>query len=175
METNRIDYERIGKIRRERLRKLPSSKKEAITTMSVDLSLIQDYLREAKSQNFTFRCDEMERTGGTDTAPEPLAYFLAGAGLCEMSMWVSASVDLGIRLTSVEMKVTGIFDRRLFFDRARSGFTKIIFESHIQSKESKERIARLADVVERRCPAFNNLRFTSDVSNKVWLNNTEIQ
>lgn len=46
----------------------------------VEVTALEGQIKEGRVRQFTVRCDEGPRTGGTDTAPTPLGYFTLGIG-----------------------------------------------------------------------------------------------
>src|SRR5215213_7911367 len=66
-----------------------------------------------RKRDFEFTVDEPLERGGADTAPNPLAFFLAGAASCLANHYVSLAIAEGFFLTRLSVTAVGHFDRVL--------------------------------------------------------------
>jgi uncharacterized OsmC-like protein len=66
-------------------------------------------LKQARVGKFTFQSDEAAFLGGDDTAPNPLAYFVASIGFCLLTQLTRACALEGIPVESIEMDVRASF------------------------------------------------------------------
>src|SRR4051812_42001812 len=66
-----------------------------------------------RKRDFEFVVDEPTERGGTDTAPNPLAFFLAGAASCLANHYVSVALTDDFALNGLTVAVVGHFDRVL--------------------------------------------------------------
>jgi len=119
----------------------------------VDLRLLDHLTMEARKRHFTFLVDEPAERGGTDRAPNPLAYFLAGAASCLMNQYATDAVYRGIKLDRFEATVRGHFDRRL-----GGAFSDMVYDLKISSSASREKILSLSKEAEEMCYAHNTLK-----------------
>src|SRR3954469_18274710 len=66
-----------------------------------------------RKRDFEFTVDEPLERGGADTAPNPLAFFLAGAASCLANHHVSLAIHDELNLTGLGIAAVGHFDRVL--------------------------------------------------------------
>ncbi len=76
----------------------------------VDLRRVEHLKFEVHKRHFTFLVDEPADRGGTDEAPNPLAYFMAGAASCLLNQYATFAIAKDI-LT--EIPVSRAQTRRL--------------------------------------------------------------
>jgi len=119
----------------------------------VDLHRVDHLKVEARKRDFVFYVDEPADRGGTDQGPNPLAYFIAGAGSCLINQFLTDAIYRGVALEEVEMAATGHFDRRM-----GGAFNEIIYDLRLTSPSSKEDILSLAKEAEEMCYAHQTLR-----------------
>lgn len=106
-----------------------------------------------RKRDFQFLVDEPSERGGTDTAPNPLAYFLAGAATCLLSHYMLRAIADEMELDELSLAARGQFNRRLF----GGAFTKVVYDVRITSSEKHARIEELARTAEEMCYAHNTL------------------
>jgi uncharacterized OsmC-like protein len=147
--------EQYVEIVREHLRKRheASDKEFLFGAERVDLRRVDRLKFEARKRDFTFFVDEPPERGGTDQAPNPLAYFMAGAASCLMNQYVTAAIAKGISLDEFEMTARGHFDRRM-----GGAFEEMIYDVRISSKAPKSEIRKLSNEAEEMCYAHNTLK-----------------
>lgn len=102
---------------------------------------------------FEFTVDEPLERGGSNTAPNPLAYFLAGAASCLANHYVSLAIVEGVALEGLSISAVGHFDRVL----TGGAFRDITYDVRIRSKASAEQIHDLAARADLMCFASNTL------------------
>lgn len=106
-----------------------------------------------RKRDFEFVVDEPTERGGTDTAPNPLAYFLAGAASCLANHYVSVAIAEDIPLRALSVAAVGRFDRVLI----GGAFRDIRYDVRIETDEPAERIRDLAERADVMCFASNTL------------------
>jgi len=106
-----------------------------------------------RKRDFDFVVDEPVERGGTDTAPNPLAYFLGGAAACLANHYVSVAIADGLTLRRLSITALGHFDRVL----TEGAFRDIHYDIRIESDESPEQIRDLAERADVMCFASNTL------------------
>lgn len=106
-----------------------------------------------RKRSFEFVVDEPVERGGTDTAPNPLAYFLGGAAACLANHYVSLAIADGITLRSLSVTALGHFDRVL----VGGAFRDVRYDVRIDTDESDETIRDLAARADVTCFASNTL------------------
>ncbi|MBA3340062.1 MAG: OsmC family protein [Geodermatophilaceae bacterium] len=103
--------------------------------------------------DFEFVVDEPTERGGTNTAPNPLAYFLAGAASCLANHYVCVALSEDISLRALGVVAVGHFDRVLI----GGAFQDIRYDIRIETDEPAVRIQELAERADVMCFASNTL------------------
>lgn len=133
----------------------------ATTESTADTLATQSTIR-----GFEVRNDEPADLGGTDTGPNPVEAVLAALGSCQAIVYRAYANALGIRLDRVEVETRGHLDVRGFLGDATvpAGFERVSFATRVVSPEPRERIEKLAKLVEAHCPVLDILRTPLAVS-----------
>lgn len=108
---------------------------------------------EVRKRHFAFMVDEPVERGGTDTAPNPLAYFLAGAASCLANHYASVAIAERLTLRSLSIAALGHFDRVL----VGGAFRDINYDVRIETDEAIDRVRELAERADAMCFASNTL------------------
>jgi uncharacterized OsmC-like protein len=106
-----------------------------------------------RKRDFEFVVDEPTERGGTDTAPNPLAFFLAGAASCLANHYASLAITEGLACTRLRIAAVGHFDRVLI----GGAFRDITYDVQIDTAEPVEGIRDLAERADAMCFASNTL------------------
>ena len=138
--------------------------------------VISNFLSEGKVRDHTFLSDEPPARGGTDQGPSPLEYFIAGFSLCQQVIFILYAARLGIDLDSLEIEADGVVPARGIhgFKGYKPGICEINYKIRVESKESKEKIIKLVDTVEKYCPAVNTLKEPPALNREIILNGKTI-
>jgi uncharacterized OsmC-like protein len=124
-----------------------------------------------RKRDFEFVVDEPMERGGTDTAPNPLAFFLAGAASCLANHYVSVALTEGFALSALTIAAVGHFDRVL----VGGAFRDIAFDVTVEAQEAPERLMALAERADSMCFASNTLANAGVVlTTKLRLNGTAV-
>ena len=107
----------------------------------------------ARKAGFEFIVDEPVERGGTNAAPNPLAYFLAGAASCWANHLASLAIVEGVSLSSLSVAALAHFDR-VFVGGA---FRDVTYDVRIVTDEAVERVVDLAERADVMCFASNTL------------------
>src|SRR5215217_168343 len=89
-----------------------------------------------RKRDFEFTVDEPLERGGADTAPNPLAFFLAGAASCLANHYVSLAIAESFFLTRLSITAVGHFDRVLI----GGAFRDITYDVKIETTDPVERV-----------------------------------
>lgn len=119
----------------------------------VDVKRVNHLMFEASKRNFRFFIDEPAERGGTDRAPNPLAYFIAGAASCLMNQYATLAIARDLQLDEMQLTARGHFDRRL-----GGAFEEVVYDLRIKSEASPDSIISLSKGAERMCYAHNTLK-----------------
>jgi len=143
----------------------------------VKVRLTGNFLKEVSVREFTFISDTTEDLGGTNRAPRPLEYLLAGVALAEMATIVANAIEMDIRLDRLEVGAMGHRDLRGIYEigGARPQFQEVAFDVDIDSNADEERIKTLISRSEGRCPGYNTLKNPVKVSTSISLNGKRVE
>ncbi|MDV3277945.1 MAG: OsmC family protein [Nitrososphaerales archaeon] len=119
----------------------------------VDLRRVDHLKFEARKKHFTFLVDEPADRGGTDEAPNPLAYFMAGAASCLLNQYATLAISKDIPLTDLELTARGHFNRIL-----GGAFEEMVYDIRLSSTATTDEILSLSKEAERMCYAHNTLK-----------------
>lgn len=106
-----------------------------------------------RKAGFEFIVDEPVERGGTNAAPNPLAYFLAGAASCWANHLASLAIVERVSLSGLTLAAIAHFDR-VFADGA---FRDITYDVKITTDEAVERVVQLVERADVMCFASNTL------------------
>jgi putative redox protein len=134
-------------------------------TYRVDVRLLEDVRSEATMRQFSWNSDEPAERGGTDTAPNPLAYFISGLGFCQAVHFAGEAVRNNITLSSLENAVRGKFDR----GKSRR-FLEFVYDLRIESPDPPEKIRAMVENAEKFCFVSNTLARSAKLTGNVYLN-----
>jgi uncharacterized OsmC-like protein len=119
----------------------------------VDLRRIGHLKFEARKRGFKFLVDEPVDRGGTDRAPNPLAYFIAGAASCLLNQYATLAMARDTRLDDVRLTARAHFDRRV-----GGSFEELVYDIKLESRASPRSVISLSREAERMCYAHNTLK-----------------
>lgn len=114
--------------------------------------------------------DEPANLGGTDEAPNPVEYVLAGLTSCTSVMISLIAKEQNFAYSAVNFSNNGTLDLRgISGDPDVSAhFQTVSYEVEITTEESDEKLADLIDAVEKRCPVLNLLKDAGVEVNAQW-------
>jgi uncharacterized OsmC-like protein len=93
-------------------------------------------------------------------APSPIEYLLAGYAGCINAVGTLVAKELKIDYKSLLVDISGDIDVDKFYGRettARAGFNKIRVAIKLEANISKKELKNWLDIVESRCPVYDNL------------------
>jgi uncharacterized OsmC-like protein len=134
----------------ERGARTPGQPERPVTT--VKSKALHDLQFRASVEGHHFISDERESSGGTDTGPAPLRYFLAGVMMCHQVWCVKNAALEEVRLDKLEGEISGYVARG---DSARKGgFERATFTVSIDSPSSTEQVKKIVARASDQCTAF---------------------
>lgn len=149
------DRDAVAQLMDKRRRSEPKGERALIGTERVDVELegSGNGPFRVRKKDWQWIVDEPPERGGTDTAPNPLAYFLSGSISCLLSHYMLCAIEEGIEVE--ELKVTA----RMRYNRAAdaSRVTETIYSIRIVSGADRDRIAELVERAQGMCYAHNTL------------------
>lgn len=93
-------------------------------------------------------------------APSPIEYLLAGYAGCINAVGTLVAKELKIDYKSLLVDISGDIDVDKFYGRettARAGFNKIRVAIKLEANIGKKELKNWLDIVESRCPVYDNL------------------
>lgn len=135
--------------------------KNAAAAFAAKTELVEGVKCSAKVRNFPpMTVDEPPELGGTDAGMNPVELVLVALGTCQEIMYAACAALMGISLNKVKVNVDGDMDIRGLLamdDSIPAGYSKIGFETTIESDADEETLKKLVDMVEAHCPVMDTL------------------
>lgn len=122
---------------------------------------------EIETRGFKLIIDEPEDLGGTNLAPNPVEYILAGYAGCINVVAHLTAKEFNIDLKDLEISIEGdINPARLFGEsnQDRAGYQSINVQLRTNSTIDKLVKIKWLQEIENRCPVNDNLRNTTPVN-----------
>lgn len=122
---------------------------------------------EIAIRNFKFETDEPLQLGGTDLAPNPVEYILAGLAGCLHILGYKIAKEQNITLSDLTIEVAGELNPAKLFgvsDKERAGYQGIEINMIPTTDATEEQLTAWKKTIVRRSPVLDNL-----------LNNTPVQ
>ena len=140
-------------------------------TMTVRLEKKDNFLSAASREGsgLIWYSDKSKERGGQERGPSPLSYFLSSMGFCQLVHYAEHAIVDGLRLDSLQMKVSG----KISMQPPRR-FTEVAYEASITSSETDEAIKGLARKAAEDCYVTNTLRRACTVTGTVLHNGKRI-
>jgi pyruvate dehydrogenase E2 component (dihydrolipoamide acetyltransferase) len=134
----------------ERGARTPGQPERPVTT--VKSKALHDLQFRASVEGHHFLSDERESSGGTDTGPAPLRYFLAGVMMCHQVWCVKNAALADLRLDNLEGEISGYVARG---DSPRKGgFERPDFTVTVDSPAPSEEVKKLVARASEQCTSF---------------------
>ncbi len=134
------------------------------------ITLKEGLLVEAESRGFKVVMDEPAQLGGTNKGMNPVEMLLSSLGGC-LSITMSAfSKAAHVDIKNLRVHVTGDLDPEGFLgtnDQVRKGFSQIRYEVEVETDASEEKVNKLLQMVEERCPVSDTLMGVEVVMNNI--------
>lgn len=122
---------------------------------------------EIETRGFKLIVDEPTELGGTNLAPNPVEYILAGyAGCINVVAHITAK-ELNIDLKDLNISIDGDIDPGRLFGQSfkeRAGYQNINVQLKTNSKIDETVKARWLEAIETRCPVNDNLRNSTPIN-----------
>lgn len=120
-----------------------------------------------KTRDFDFIVDEPEALGGTDQAPNPVEYILAGYAGCINVVAHIVANELDFPLENFTVDIDGFLNPNRLFgksDKDRAGYKTIDVRLNTSSKIDPELKRKWLSEISHRCPVNDNLTNTTPIS-----------
>jgi uncharacterized OsmC-like protein len=122
---------------------------------------------EIETRGFKLVVDEPQELGGTNDAPNPVEYILAGYAGCINVVAHLTAKEFNIDLKDLQISIDGDLNpARLFGEsfKERAGYQNINVQLKTESKIDEKIKARWLEAIETRCPVNDNLRNATPVN-----------
>lgn len=117
--------------------------------------------------------DEPPELGGQDSAVNPVELVLVALGTCQEIMYSAYASVMDIPLDGVKVNARGYLDLKGLFglDPATPpGYSRITFETELESSASDDDLRRLVETVENHCPVLDILARAQTVTGSATCN-----
>ena len=108
----------------------------------------------------SFSSDQPFGFYGQNKGPKPSELVLAAVAACQETTWRIFAEDMGVEIDKIAVRLWGEQDLQGFMamdEMVPAGFTKIWGEVLIESPASMETLLSLQSVVEKHCPALDDI------------------
>ena len=115
---------------------------------------------ERVERRFEIQVDEPSELCGSNQFANPQEYLLAATNACMMVGYAAAAALMGIRLTRLEVEMSGDIDLRGFLDIDESvanGYESLHYVVHLDGDASPEDLRQLHEFVQRTSPNYYNI------------------
>lgn len=140
---------------------IQANPKAANIFFKADTELVEDVRCSAKVGNFPpMTIDEPPALGGKSAGPNPVELVLVALGTCQEIMYAAYAAVMDVKLDSVKVSLKGDIDLNGMFGLNKTspaGFTKITFETNIESDADDEILKKLIETVESHCPVMDTI------------------
>ena len=121
-------------------------------------------------RQFQIQIDEPCELCGTNQYANPQEYLLAATNACMMVGYATVAAVMGVKLTKLELEITGDIDLRGFLDIDSSvsrGYERLHYTVRLSGDGTQEQFAKIHEVVQRTSPNYYNIanpiEFTSNL------------
>ena len=121
---------------------------------------------DVDARQFRVVVDQPVSLGGNDAGPSPFEYILAGYAGSLNAVGHMVAREMGIAIHKLSVEVSGDINPARFLGESfkeRSGFQEIRVDLQVYSDSDETTLARWLEVVETRCPVYDNLTNTTPV------------
>lgn len=148
-----VDREAVSELMARRREANEERKLTGTERIDIELEGVGNGPFRASKKDWEWIVDEPPERGGTDAAPNPLAYFLSGAVSCLLSHCMLSAIEEGVSIESVDVTA------RMRYNRAAevSRITEAIYAVRVESEADPEALADLFRRAQAMCYAHNTL------------------
>lgn len=123
-------------------------------------------------RQFQIQIDEPCELGGTNQFANPQEYLLAATNACMMVGYATVAAVMGVKLSKLELEITGDIDLRGFLDIDRSvapGYERLHYTVRVAGDGTREQFEKMHEVVQRTSPNYYNISHPIEVSSNLVL------
>lgn len=122
------------------------------------------------NRQFEIQVDEPCELCGTNQYANPQEYLLAATNACMMVGYATVAAIMGVKLTQLELEITGDIDLRGFLDidpDVARGYERLHYAFRLAGDGTREQFEKMHEVVQRTSPNYYNIanpiELTSDL------------
>jgi uncharacterized OsmC-like protein len=122
---------------------------------------------EIQTRGFKLIVDEPEELGGTNQAPNPVEYILAGYAGCINVVAHLTAKEFNIDLKDLEISIEGDINPARLFGQSyqnRAGYQNLNVQLRTNSAIDEKIKIKWLEEIENRCPVNDNLRNATPVN-----------
>lgn len=111
-------------------------------------------------RQFQIEIDEPCELCGTNQHANPQEYLLAATNACMMVGYATVAAVMGVKLTKLELEITGDIDLRGFLDIDASvarGYERLHYTVRLAGDGTHEQFEKMHEVVQRTSPNYYNI------------------
>jgi uncharacterized OsmC-like protein len=126
----------------------------------VDLAQHQRSLDQSRVPIGQIQIDEPCELCGTNQFANPQEYLLAATNACMMVGYATVAAVMGVKLTKLELEITGDIDLRGFLDIDRNvapGYERLHYTVRMSGDGTLEQFEKMHEVVQRTSPNYYNM------------------
>jgi len=112
------------------------------------------------NRKFRIHIDEPCELCGTNQYANPQEYLLSATNACMMVGYATVAAVMGMKLTKLELEITGDIDLRGFLDIDSSvarGYERLHYTVRIAGDGTQEQFEKMHEVVQRTSPNYYNI------------------
>lgn len=120
-----------------------------------------------QTRGFDLTVDEPEALGGTNQAPNPVEYILAGYAGCINVVAHIIAEELDFFVENLKINIDGFLNPNRLFGKSldeRAGYKQIDVKLETTTEIDPELKKRWLDEISHRCPVNDNLTNTTPIS-----------
>lgn len=161
-----LDWELQDDVQRQ-VRQIENADRLKPNENDVTTQIVSNLRGSGQARDFTFEYDEPGHVaGGTNAAPRPLEYFLAGFAFCQQVQYARNALVTGIEFDDLGMELHGEVMP------GTTGFTDdtIQYTTSIESDAHPEDVKELVELAEDSCHAHRALEEPMTLDQEILLN-----
>ena len=111
-------------------------------------------------RQFQVQIDEPCELCGTNQFANPQEYLLAATNACMMVGYATVAAIIGVKLTKLELEITGDIDLRGFLDidtTVARGYERLHYTVRLSGNGTREQFENMHEVVQRTSPNYYNI------------------
>lgn len=119
-----------------------------------------DIAGQRVERQFQIQIDEPCELCGTNRYANPQEYLLAATNACMMVGYATVAAVMGVKLTRLELEITGDIDLRGFLDidpTIARGYERLHYTVRIAGDGTQEQFEKMHEVVQRTSPNYYNM------------------